>query len=50
MHRNISIKKDKDDKEKTYERKSIDKRGDSAEKNWRMSANAKSNKMISVMN
>lgn len=48
MHRNVSIKKD--EKEKTYERKSVEKRSESAEKQWRMSNNAKSNKMMSIMN
>ena len=48
VHRNVSAKKD--EKEKTFERKSVEKRGDSAEKNWRMSNNAKSSKMMSVMN
>ena len=48
MHKNTSIKKD--EKERGYERKSVEKRSDSAEKNWRMSNNAKSNKMISIMN
>jgi Sec7-like guanine-nucleotide exchange factor len=47
-HRNISIKKE--DKEKQHERRSIDKKNESAEKNWRMSANAKSAKMISGIN
>jgi hypothetical protein len=47
VHRNISIKKD--EKEKQYERKSVEKRTDSGEKGWRQS-NTKSNKMISVLN
>lgn len=48
MHKNVSIKKD--EKERTYERKSVEKRNDSADKNWRMSNHAKSNKMMSIMN
>ena len=44
----MSVKRE--DKDRAVERKSIEKRNESAEKNWRMSNNAKSSKMISIMN
>lgn len=46
------MKKERVEKEEKgdKERRSIERRGESGEKNWRMSSNARSSKMISVMN